>query len=213
MTYEDVKIDLNLPDVELAQVLGVSRQTLWRFEKGGFPEDRVAEFQNRIDFFKKKGYPKPSHKQIYRRPNHIHYANINTPVIPISAAEDFHSAFTEGNKELQKDFQRIEFPTNELSKGLWFTFVVDEESYMDSGMSDDPAETNLLLTKGITLKQLTSAKYPKGVVVATKEKIYLRDLEIDDARHIYLKGRKNGGRVKIAIEDITTIHYVVKIVK
>ena len=189
MNLKKLGIELAMNNTELAELLGVTRQTIHNWIRDGVPTDKNPFINQKVLEYKRYGVI--NHKpRVVNDPEDIYFVNksgnifnkvgdqilMTVPMVPFKAhAQYLHEI--ESDAKTFEDFDRITFPVDHLGRGNYMGFQVSGDSMNGGGIDDIPDKALILGREiGRHLWQDGFKKTPHGFVIITNTNIMVKDI-------------------------------------
>lgn len=235
LEIKKIRKELKLTQAEFAEKIGVSRDTVINYEKGGaIPTSKIKMLNNllfvekneklgvgnSVNYFKTiEAVSKDidSEIEIFTNKNGVKFfeypdgsTKIEVIKYPFSAYATIIESFSDEYKNAE--FGKATFPVDKVAKGNYVAFTTKGESMNGGGIDDSPSGTDVLVRElGRQLwTSLHKSKY--GFIIITTEGIYHKDLIYNAETGMYTLSSRNPKfkPSEVSINDVIKIYTVIK---
>lgn len=235
LEIKKIRKELKLTQAEFAEKIGVSRDTIINYEKGGAIPTSKIKMLNNLLFVEKNEKLEvgnsvnhlktieaiskdiDSEIEIFTNKNGVKFfeypdgsTKIEVIKYPFSAYATIIESFNDEYKNAE--FGKATFPVDKVAKGNYVAFTTKGESMNGGGIDDSPSGTDVLVRElGRQLwTSLHKSKY--GFIIITTEGIYHKDLIYNVETGMYTLSSRNPKfkPSEVSINDVIKIYTVIK---
>ncbi|CAN1575842.1 Cro/C1-type helix-turn-helix domain [Spirosomataceae bacterium] len=218
-----IRNELKMNVVQFAKFLGVARPTIYTWEKEGVPESKKPMVRFKLSQHKtynvdlmtmsqgNSSYYVNKNGQFFEKTNEQLF--ITVPIVPFTAFEQYLN-LSESNVSEFEEFDKMNFPVDNVGKGNYVAFKVSGDSMNGGGINDVP-DGSIVLAREIAVDLLkdTLKKAKHGFVILTNTNIMVKDIIEQGEGEITCHSRNESPEFSdfiLKLSDVRKIFHIVK---